>query len=166
MKPDTAAACQAAISAVTIARDLLNAEGREAIAADNHVELIRTYAELREQAEALREVVADFAKMEQALSYDVIPSSMKRAGVENARVTGYGLVSLVRDWKCSILKGKKEEGHQYLRDIGQGGMIVETVPAQTLGAWWHRYSDETGKELPRDIFSTGVVTHLSLRASR
>lgn len=166
MKPETAAACEAALSAIIRARDLLNAEGREAINKDDPNDLVRTYADLREQAEAIREEVTVFAKMEQALSYDVIPNAFERHGVENVRLTGYGLVSLVRDWKCSIVKGKKEEGHQFIRDIGQGGMIIETIPAQTLGAFWHSYSDETGRDFPRDIFNTNVVKHLSLRPSR
>jgi hypothetical protein len=164
MKPETAAACEAALSALDRARDLLDAEGRDVIAADNPAELVRVYADLREQAETLRDSVANFSKMEQALSYDIIPSSFDRAGIENIRVTGYGLVSLTRRWSCSMID--KEAGLAYLRDTNQGGMIIETVPAPTLGAWAHSVTDETGIEPPDDIFKTSIARSVSLRRSK
>lgn len=166
MKPETSAACEAALSAIIRARDLLNAEGREAITNDDPAELVRTYAELREQAEAIRDEVTAFAKMEQALAYDIIPGSFDRAGIEQVRVTGYGLVHLVRKWSCSMLEGKKEQCFDYLRKIGQGGMIIETVPAPTLGAWARKHTEDTGTEVPEDIFKTSISRTVSLRRSR
>ena len=164
MKPDTAAACEAALSSLEYARTLLDAEGREAIDVDDPAQLVRTYADLREQAEALRDSVAAFSKMEQALSYDIIPGSFDRAGIENIRVTGYGLVSLTRRWSCSMLN--KEQGFAYLREIGQGGMIIETVPAPTLGAWAREETEENGREPPDNIFKTSVARSVSLRRSK
>jgi hypothetical protein len=165
MKPETEAACHAALEALVLARDLLDAEGREVISADDPAELVRTYADLREQAEALRDSVANFSKMEQALSYDIIPSAFDRAGIQNIRVTGYGLVGLTRRWSCSFLEGKKEAGFAYLRENNQGGMIIETVPAPTLGAWAHAVTDETGVEPPDSIFKTSIARSVSLRRS-
>lgn len=166
MKPDTAAACEAALSAIDRAQALLDAEGRQAITLDDPAELVRTYGDLREQADALRESITRFSKMEQALSYDIIPGSFDRAGIENIRVTGYGLVSLVRKWSCSILEGKKEQGLQFVRDVGQGGMIIETIPAPTLGAWARKHTEDTGRELPDEIFKTSIARSVSLRPSR
>jgi hypothetical protein len=165
MKPDTAAACEAALSAIDRAVLLLDAEGRESITLDDPKDLVRTYAELREQATMLRESMKRFAKMEQAMSYEVIPSSFKRHGVEIIRLTGYGRVNLTTDFSCSIQKGKKEQGLQYLRDIGQGGMIIETVPAETLSAFARAYAKDEGRELPDNIFTTSVTTHCALTRS-
>ena len=82
------------------------------------------------------------------------------------RVTGYGLVSLIRKWSCSFLEGKKEDGFAYLRNAGQGGMIIETVPAPTLGAWAHAVTDETGNEPDPAIFKTSIARSVSLRRSK
>jgi hypothetical protein len=90
MKPETLAACEFALSALTRARDLLNAEGQDAISAGDPAELVRHYADLRERAEELRDTIADLAKMEQALSYDIIPSAFDANGISNVRVVGYG----------------------------------------------------------------------------
>ena len=114
----------------------------------------------------MREAVAFLSKLEQNLSYEQIPLAFDRAGISNIRVTGYGLVGLTRKWSCSFLEGKKDEGFAYLRNAGQGGMIIETVPAPTLGAWAHIVTDETGKEPDPEIFKTSIARSVSLRRSK
>jgi hypothetical protein len=166
MKPDTAAACEAAISALLHARTLLDKEGRDTLATGDPAELVRHYVDLRDQAEVIRDVTGGFSKMEQALSYTIIPTAFDTAGIENVRVTGYGLVGLTRRWSCSILEGKKEAGLNYLRATGQEGMIIETVPAPTLGAWARSETEENGKEPPDSIFKTSVARSVSLRRSK
>jgi hypothetical protein len=166
MKPETEAACQAALFALGRAYALLDEEAKTAISADNPPDLVRCYADLREQAEAMRDGVASLSKLEQNLSYEQIPLAFDRAGIQNVRVTGYGLVGLTRRWSCSFLEGKKEAGFAYLREHGQGGMIIETVPAPTLGAWAHAVTDETGVEPPDDLFKTSVARSVSLRRSK
>lgn len=166
MKPETEAACHAALEALAFATASIEFEGREAITQDNPAELVRHYADLREQAEELRAAVANLSKMEQAMSYDIIPSAFDRAGIQNVKVVGYGLVGLTRRWSCSFLEGKKEDGFAYLRDHGQGGMIIETVPAPTLGAWAHAVTDETGVEPPDTLFKTSIARSVSLRRSK
>jgi hypothetical protein len=166
MKPETEAACQFALSALAKASACLAGEAKDVISSNDPAEFVRFYADMREQAESLRESVAVFSKLEQNFSYEQIPLSFDRAGIQNVRVTGYGLVGLTRRWSCSFLDGKKEEGFAYLRDHGQGGMIIETVPAPTLGAWAHAVTDETGIEPPDDIFKTSVARSVSLRRSK
>ena len=166
MKPETEAACKAALFAIAKASALLDDEVKETISADSPPELVRTYADLREQADEMREAVSHLSKLEQNLSYQEIPLAFDRAGIQNVRVTGYGLVGLTRRWSCSFLEGKKEDGFSYLRGTGQGGMIIETVPASTLGAWAHAVTDETGNEPPDDIFKTSIARSVSLRRSK
>ena len=163
MKPETAAACEFALSAIERAKDLLDQEVQTAITQDPP-ELIRYYADLCDAAEALRAPMAAIGKLENALSYQHIPASFDAAGIQNVRVTGYGLVSLNHRWSCSMLN--KEQGLAYLRGAGQGGMIIETVPAPTLGAWARSETEEKGKEPPDDIFHTTVNRYVSLRASK
>ena len=166
MKPETEAACKAALYAIAKATALLDNEAKEAISADNPPELVRTYADLREQGDEMREAVAFLSKLERSLSYDHIPLAFDRAGIQNVRVVGYGLVSLTRRWSCSILEGKKDDAFDYLRNAGQGGMIIETVPAPTLGAWAHAVTDETGVEPDPEIFKTSIARSVSLTRSK
>src|SRR4029077_20639914 len=105
MKPETEAACEHALHALRRAAALIDSEGREAITQDDPAELVRHYADLREEAEFLRDAVAQLSKMEQAMSYEIIPLAFDRAGIQNIRVTGYGFVGLPRRWSCSFLEG-------------------------------------------------------------
>ena len=166
MKPETEAACQAALLALARANAYLDEEAKEAVSADKPADLVRYYADMREQTEAMRDSVAQLSKLERNLSYEQIPLAFDRAGIKNIKVIGYGLVGLTRRWACSFLEGKKEDGFAYLRDHGQGGMIIETVPAPTLGAWAHEVTDETGIEPPPDIFKTSVTRSVSLTRSK
>jgi hypothetical protein len=164
MKPATAAALENAKLALEMAKTLLDAEAKEAIALSDPPELVRFYADMREGAEALRESVASLSKLEQNLSYEAIPACFDAAGIQNINVTGYGLVSLTRRWSCSFVD--KEAGFKYLRDHGQGGMIIETVPAPTLGAWAKSEVEEKGVEPPDSLFKMSVNRYVSLRRSK
>ena len=164
MTPETMAVCEAAKNAIQTAKALLQAEVQASIERDDPSDLVRTYADLCEEGDAFRDSIADLSKLERDLSYSKIPEVFDAHGIQNVRVVGYGLISLVRKWSCSMLN--KEAGFAYLREHGQGGMIIETVPAPTLGAWAGAQIRETGVEPPDDIFKTTVARHVSLRASR
>jgi hypothetical protein len=45
-------------------------------------------------------------------------------------------------------------------------MIIETVPAPTLGAWAREETEDKGREPPDDIFKTSIARHVSLRRSK
>ena len=45
-------------------------------------------------------------------------------------------------------------------------MIIETVPAPTLGAWARSETEDNGKEPPDDLFKTSIARHVSLRRSK
>lgn len=164
MNPKTHAACEIAKRAIEDAKSLLTQEAETAIAANNPAELVRTYADLREEGEALRDAIADISKMERDLSYTKIPECFDLHGIQNVNVVGYGRVSLSQKWACSIID--REKGFSFLREHGQGGMIIETVNAQTLGAWAHAETEEKGREPPSEIFKTSVSRFVSLTRTK
>jgi hypothetical protein len=164
VKPETQAACEAAKRALETARAALFAEAETAISDNEPASLVRFYADAREEFAAMGEIVSEFNKLEKDLSYTRVPACFDAHGLENVRVAGYGLVGLNRRWSCSILD--KLRGHSYLREHGQGGLIIETVPANTLGAWAREETEEKGREPPDDVFKTSVARYVSLRRSK
>jgi hypothetical protein len=56
----------------------------------------------------------------------------------------------------------KQLGFDYLRANGAEGLIIETVNSQTLAAYAKELSTEEGKELPADVFKTGIMTYTSI----
>jgi hypothetical protein len=164
MKAETQAACEAAKRALETARAAIFAEAESAITVNEPPDLVRFYADMREELEAMADTISEFNKLEKDLSYTRVPACFDAHGIENVRVAGYGLVGLNRRWSCSILD--KPKGYQYLRNNGQGGMIQETVNAMTLGAWAREEVEEKGVEPPDDVFKTSVARYVSLRRSK
>lgn len=164
MKPETEAACEIALSALQRVNVALETEAAGVTLLDEPPDMVRFYADLREQAERLRETLATVSKMEREFSYTLIPACFDRAGIKNVNVVGYGRVGLTHRWSCSMLN--KETAFAYLREHGQGGMIIETVAAPTLGAWAGAQVRETGVEPPEDIFKTSVARSVSLERSK
>jgi hypothetical protein len=164
MKPDTQAACEAAQRALETASALLIKEAQEAITANEPADMVRFYADMREEFEGLGAKLGELGKLDQNLSYTKIPECFDAHGIKNVRVNGYGLVGLNRRWSCSILD--KPKGYAYLRDNGQGGMITETVNAMTLGAWARGQVEDEGREPPDDVFKTSIARYVSLRRSK
>ncbi len=164
MKPETQAACEAAKRALETARAAIFADAQAAIAANEAPDLVRFYADMREELDLMGETITEFNKLEKDLSYTRIPACFDAHGIQNIRLPGYGLVGLNRRWSCSILD--KPKGHEYLRKHGQGGMIIETVNAMTLGAWAREETEEKGREPPDDVFKTTVARYVSLTRSK
>ena len=164
MKPETYAAVEVAKRALATAKALMEAEAAEAIASNDPPQLVRVYADLGEEAALLREPLTELAKLEQNLSYNKIPECFDAAGIQNVRVTGYGLVSLNRKWACSMLN--KTAGLAYLRETGQAGMIQDYVAPMTLAGWAKEVTEESGAEPPDSIFKTSINRYCSLRRSK
>jgi hypothetical protein len=164
MKPDTQAACEAAKRALETARAAIFAEAETSIAHNEAPDLVRFYADMREELEALAGTISEFNKLDKDLSYSRIPACFDAHGLQNIKLPGYGLVGLNRRWSCSILD--KPKGYKYLRDNGQAGMIIETVNAATLGAWAREEVEDKGIEPPDDVFKTSIARYVSLTRSK
>jgi hypothetical protein len=59
----------------------------------------------------------------------------------------------------------KGAGFDWLRANEHGGVIQETVNAQTLGALAKELNEE-GKELPTPTFTTNIMTYTSITKAK
>lgn len=76
-----------------------------------------------------------------------IPEMMAEIEVKNATFPGIGRVQLAADLYCSTRAGRKDEAMQWLRDMGQDGMITETYNAGSMKAMVRRLIEQ-GVEPP------------------
>jgi len=76
-----------------------------------------------------------------------IPEMMAEIEVKNATFPGIGRVQLAADLYCSTRAGRKDEAMQWLRDMGQDGMITETYNAGSMKAMVRRLIEQ-GVETP------------------
>jgi hypothetical protein len=98
--------------------------------------------------------------LHERLRQEVVPAAMERAGLTTA---GHrlGRVVLATRTSASIIPDHRPQAYTWLRTHGLGGLIIETVNAQSLSGA-ARELIEAGKELPDDFFKTSIHTYASL----
>lgn len=94
----------------------------------------------------------------------LIPERMQAEGVDGIKVPSIARsFSIVAKTSASFLD--KEQGYEWLRTIGQGDIIQETVNAGTLSAFCRNLVLEQGIEPPADLIkmstynTTGMVKY-------
>lgn len=63
-------------------------------------------------------------------------------------------------FSCSM--PDKEGGMAWLRENGQDGIIQETVNSGTLASFAKSYIQDTGKDLPDNLFKLSTLTYVSM----
>jgi len=84
---------------------------------------------------------------------------MRAHNVRTITIEGVGRVSLGTRWSASM--PDKQAGFEWLRSNDHGGIIQETVNAQTLGALAKELNND-GTELPAPTFVTNIMTYTSI----
>lgn len=85
------------------------------------------------------------------LRMNLIPEMMENEGINKVDFDGIGRVATQGNIYASIIKGKKEEAYDWLRDNGHGDLINGTVNASSLKAFLKECMRE-GIQFPDDLF--------------
>jgi len=131
----------------------------QAVASDDHIVVIKHYDKLRQVNATIKESREVLGQIEESLSREHVPDVMRRHNVRTITVEGVGRVSLGTRWSASMTD--KQTGFEWLRGNGHGGVIQETVNAQTLGALAKELNGE-GVDLPAPTFATNIMTYTSI----
>jgi hypothetical protein len=135
-------------------------ETNEVVSSQDHIEIIKHYAKLRDITSRIKEAREALDGIEKNLSYEKIPEALRGRGIKTLTIEGVGRVSLSNRWSCSMLD--KELGLDWLRNSGNEALIIETVNSSTLAAFAKNMTTEEGKELPDNIFKTSILTVTSI----
>ena len=152
---DLATTCQ---SLINIAGDIRK-ETADIVSTKDHIPLIKHFDQLRLLNATIKESREALKEIEEQLSREWVPDAMRSANIRTITIEGVGRVSLGTRWSASM--PDKQIGMNWLRENGHGGVIQETVNAQTLGALAKELGD-TGVELPAPTFTTSVMTYTSI----
>ena len=114
---------------------------------------------LRDHVRALAEKVTAIQKHVDLLSQETIPTLFTNQNVKTITIPGVGRTSINVRWSATMLN--RERAFAWLRSNDSGGMIIETVNAQTLGAFAKERILE-GKPLPTDTFKVGSSNYVSI----
>ena len=134
-------------------------ETNEAVATNDHVEVIKHYDKLRQATALIKESREALQQIEERLSREQVPDVMRAHNIRNVTIEGVGRVTLGTRWSASMTD--KQSGFDWLRGNGHGGVIQETVNAQTLGALAKELNND-GAELPAPTFTTNIMTYTSI----
>jgi len=148
----------AAIAGVTQFNHFMEHAGSPAIKRGTLSDACRTYKAIRDAYEALDEHRKKLHATLEELNRDTIPSMMEEAGTPSLKVEcGPNHFRFVRSQRMSASVLDKDGGYNWLREVGQGGIIQETVNAQTLGAFAKRWIQDEGKDLPAEFFKINTM---------
>ena len=120
---------------------------------------VASFADLRDTYRSLSAKMAQLRAHVDLLSQEQIPTMFMNQSTKTISVEGVGRVSINDRWSASMIV--KEDGFKWLRSTGNGGMIQETVNAQTLGAF---AKDEAAAQrpLPGEIFKVSSTPYVSI----
>lgn len=117
------------------------------------------FSELRDMVTDLAARVSELEKHVQLLSYELLPNMFDAQGVKTLKLNDVGQVTVNVRWSARMLD--KQSGMNWLRETGNEGMIVETVNAQSLGAFAKAETLE-GRPLPSEIFKVSTAPYVSV----
>jgi hypothetical protein len=145
----------------------LRTETHEVLSTTDHVEVIKHFDHMRKAVERIKIAREAIQEITDRLSKEQIPDLFRlvreRTGEKPPfKIEGVGSVNVSNKYSCTILD--KDAGYNWLRKNGHEGLITETVNASTLSAFAKELIEVEGKELPPELFKTGLNPYTSIRA--
>lgn len=162
MNFDTETAATYAAQKLDSLLDRATRDSADTIAKNDIPTAVAYFAKLRDTVRDLATKMTALQKHVDALSMELLPTMFNNQNVKSIKVEGVGNVTINDRWSASMIH--KEKALEWLRETGNGGIIIETVNSQTLGAF---AKDElrTGKPLPPEIFKVSTAPYVSIRQS-
>ena len=159
MELKTALSLSAICASLTELAGKVRDETNAAVATNDHVTVIKHYDQLRQATALIKESREALEQLEMKLSREQVPDVMRAHNIRNVTIEGVGRVTLGTRWSASM--PDKQAGFDWLRANEHGGVIQETVNAQTLGALAKELNSD-GHELPSPTFLTNIMTYTSI----
>lgn len=125
------------------------------------LELIHRFNELKLHKEGLeadlKEVNAEYDFIRMAL----IPERFEDEAIGKMTVNGVGTVSISHDMYVSLKADRKADALQYLKDIGKGSIVQESVNSSTLRAVVKQMVKD-GEQVPDELFNVHPFARASI----
>lgn len=117
--------------------------------------------EVKDRYETLDKAVKRSYHFADGLSKAIIPNRLKDAGIDGFRIPEIARsFSVIEKVSASFLD--KDEGIKWLREIGQGDLVQETVNAGTLASFCRNMLLEEGREPPAEVVKVTTYNATSM----
>jgi hypothetical protein len=120
--------------------------------------ILKLFLKQRELYEEMDEVRKLIFNQLEYLSRTAIPERFSESGVTSMTIDG---VRYTLGSRTSTTMTDKSAGFDWLKEHGHGDIIQPTVNAQTLSAFARRYLEDTGSDLPGNLFKTTMMKYTS-----
>jgi hypothetical protein len=162
MNDDAKAAAGLAAARLSKLLEFAERDTAESLQENDIPTAVRHFHQLRDAVRDLQELTTLLQNHVDMVSQQLLPTLFLNQGVKSIRVEDVGAVTIADRWSASMIS--RETGMQWLRDTGNGGLIIETVNAATLGAFAKDMAQH-GAKLPDDIFKVTPTPYTSIRQS-
>ena len=127
------------------------------------IQEITNLKNLKERLDFKKDELKEIQKAYDVMRLETIPQMCEEAGVEGMKVEGVGSLILTGDMYVNIPAASREDTHTWLRDMGYGDLIKETVNSSTLKSW-AKGMVERGDDLPdEEMIKMTPFTRASIR---
>lgn len=164
MKQQTLENLQEMVRGLQIVTGQVRSDTQEAVASGDHVKLVTHFSSLRSVNATIKEAREALSEMEDLLSTRDIPDLFQSLKVKTTTIEGVGRITVAYRFGCSMLD--KEQGMEWLKANGHGGLIQPTVNSSTLAAFAKNMIEQEGKDLPDDIFKTSQSPYTSITKAK
>ncbi len=117
------------------------------------------FSTLRSKVDELDALVDELKAHVKYLSYEVLPTLFTNQNIKTVTIPGLGRCTVNVRWNA--IMPDKEAGMEWLRNTGNGGIIIETVNAMTLSSFAKEMT-LNGMPLPEEVFRVSTAQHISI----
>lgn len=160
MRDTTLENLQEMVRGLQIVTGQVREDTNTAVQSGDPIQLVRHFRDLRGVNETIKECRKALDEMEDLLSVRDIPDLFRLLKVKTMTLEGIGRTTVSYRFSCSMLD--KEQGMDWLKANGHGGLIQPTVNSSTLAAFAKNMIEVEGKDLPDDIFKTSQNPYTSI----
>lgn len=154
----------AATACLSQFNEFMQKVGLPAISRGSLPDACRSYKAIRDAYEVMDEHRKKLHEILEGINRDTLPTMMEDQKAPSIKVEceGHVYFRFVRSQRMSASMVDKEGGMGWLREIGAGGMIQETVNAQTLGAFVKKRIQDEGLDVPAEYFKISTMNVVSV----
>jgi hypothetical protein len=125
--------------------------------------VLAEFFSLRNAYEAMEESRKQIGAEIDNLSKGTIPEMMAEEDTKSQTLELAGLRwRFTVNQRASCSMPDKDKGMNWLKDNGHGDLIQPTVNAQTLSSFAKNYLEQTGMDLPTDLFKVSTSPYTSI----
>jgi len=160
MNFDTETAAQYAAEKLDSMLERAERDTAAAIGGNDIPTAVGHFAKLRDAVRGLQDKMTLLQKHIDMMSQELLPTLFGNQDVKTIKIDNIGTVTINDRWTASM--PDRAKGMEWLRETGNEGLIIETVSAQTLGAFAKELALK-GDPLPGEVFKVTAVPYVSIR---